>query len=175
LDQIADDHSTYHFNFALHAGDVAYAGTGAEWEIEEVWDVYGDLLQPVAANIPYMFSVGNHEKYYNFTSFKTRYTMPSNGNGNFWYSFDYGSAHYTYMSTEHDYTPKSAQYQWLVNDLSSAASRNDINWIIMSGHRPMYNSDTAEWDQHRPGAPFQQIIEPLMVKYNVNLYLCGNI
>lgn len=55
----------------------------------------------------------------------------------------------------------------------------------MSGHRPMYNSDTSEWDSHRPGffffyasnttgAYFQSIIEPLFVEYGVDLYLCGH-
>ena len=29
----------------------------------------------------------------------------------FWYSFDYGSVHFVMLSTEHDVTPGSAQYQ----------------------------------------------------------------
>jgi len=32
--QIIADNSVTPFNFVLHAGDVSYAGTGKEWEIE---------------------------------------------------------------------------------------------------------------------------------------------
>lgn len=32
--QIVGDNSVTPFSFVLHAGDVAYAGTGKEWEIE---------------------------------------------------------------------------------------------------------------------------------------------
>lgn len=42
-------------------GDVCYAGTGSELELEEVWDLWGDQMQPLAAYVPYMFAVGNHE------------------------------------------------------------------------------------------------------------------
>ena len=38
----------------------------------------------------------------------------------------------------------------------------------------MYSSDKSEYDQHRPGAGFQKTIEPLMLKANVSLYLCGH-
>lgn len=32
-------------------------------------------------------------------------------NAPFWYSFDYGSIHFVMLSTEHDVTPGSHQYQ----------------------------------------------------------------
>lgn len=41
-DQIYNDHESNHFAMVVHAGDVCYAGTGHEWELEEVWDVYGN-------------------------------------------------------------------------------------------------------------------------------------
>jgi len=78
------------------------------------------------------------------------------------------------MSTEHDYSVGSIQYQWINQDLAKARSNAYTKWIIVSGHRPMYSSDVAEYDSHRPGAPFQSIIEPLFVKYGVDLYLCGH-
>ena len=48
-------------NLTMVVGDLAYAGTGRELEFEPVWDVYGDLVEPLAANAPFMASVGNHE------------------------------------------------------------------------------------------------------------------
>jgi len=177
-DQIVNDFQSIPFSMVLHAGDVCYAGTGSTWEVEEIWDVWENQVQPLAANIPYMFAVGNHEHYYNYTSYRTRFQMPGDecgGNGNFWYSIDFGNTHFTFMSTEHDYTPGSPQYNWIVQDLAQANSRRDqVPWLIVSGHRPMYCSDTSEWNSHSPGAPFQTIIEPLFDKYNVDLYLCGH-
>jgi hypothetical protein len=37
----------------------------------------------------------------------------SGGEGNFWWSVNYGNVHFTSMSTEHDYNPGSPQYIWL--------------------------------------------------------------
>jgi hypothetical protein len=88
---------------------------------------------------------------------------------------DYGHIHYTFMSTEHPYGPGSPQYIWLQSDLAKANNnRKNTPWLILSGHRPMYCSDTDEWNQHSPGAYFQTIIEPLMAQYKVDLYLCGH-
>jgi len=99
-DQMIDDNENLHFNLVIHVGDVAYAGTGSEWEIEEVWDVWESLVQPIAANIPYMFAPGNHEHYYNWTAYNHRFLMPgaqSGGNANFWYSIDYGNVHFLFF------------------------------------------------------------------------------
>jgi len=177
-DQMVDDSQVTPFNLVIHVGDVAYAGTGSEWEFEEIWDIWCDQVQPLAANIPYMISVGNHEKYYNYTSYRTRFLMPgaqSGGEGNFWWSVNYGNVHFTSMSTEHDYNPGSPQYKWLEQDLQNAYNnRNEQPWIILLGHRPMYNTDVSEWDQHRPGAWLVKVMEPLMKKYKVDLYLSGH-
>ena len=55
------------------------------------------------------------------------------------YSFDYGLAHFTVMSTEHDYSPGSRQYNWLKKDLEDV-DRRKTPWVIFAGHRPMYHS-----------------------------------
>jgi acid phosphatase type 7 len=72
-----------------------------------------------------------------------RFTSPSNGNGIFWYSFDYGPIHVVQMSTEHDWTPGSAQYDWLVNDLASV-NRTVTPWVVLTGHRMMYTTQLDE-------------------------------
>lgn len=177
-DQVTADNEEYNFSFVLHAGDVAYAGTGHEWEFEEVWDLWSNQVEKIAAIVPYMFAVGNHEKYYNYTSYRTRFLMPgpqSGGEHNFWYSIHYGNARFVFMSTEHPYTIGSPQREWLEQVLQNAQlNRKDYPWLIVIGHRPMYCSDVDEWSSHQPGASFQTEIEPLFIKYNVDLYLCGH-
>jgi hypothetical protein len=56
--------------------------------------------------------VGNHEKFFNFSSYLNRFSMPSPwgmavpgdlNSAKFWFSFDYGNVHIMLMSTENDY------------------------------------------------------------------------
>ncbi len=44
------------------------------------------------------------------------------------------AVHYTFMSTEHPYTPGSPQYEWLQQDLTLAnQNRANVPWIILTG------------------------------------------
>ena len=179
--QIISDNQVTPYDLVVHAGDVAYAGTGRTWEFEYFWDLFFRQVEPYASRIPYMTAVGNHEHYFNFSSYLARFDMPMGttpgGARNFWYSIDHSFAHWTFMSTEHDYTPGSPQYQWLEKDLANAFKKRQngaVPWIFLVGHRPMYCSDADEWDSHRPGAPFATAIEPLMVKYGVDVYWSGH-
>merc|ERR1712185_740170 len=85
------------FDALMHCGDISYAGTDDdiaplnitsddEWEF--IWDLYGRQMAPVASAVPHMVGPGNHEAWYNWTSFRHRFHMPaaaSGGNGNFWW------------------------------------------------------------------------------------------
>jgi hypothetical protein len=60
----------------LHPGDLSYADCN-----QQLWDSYGELIQPLASRIPWMVGPGNHEleltndnKFY--LSFEARYRMP---------------------------------------------------------------------------------------------------
>ncbi len=79
--------------------------------LQYIWDLWGEQVSPLANHIPYMTAVGteayplklrfkvltraltflyagNHEKYYNFTSYDHRFHMPgeeSGGLGNFYH------------------------------------------------------------------------------------------
>jgi hypothetical protein len=61
---------------------------------------------------------------------------PANGNGIFWYSFNYGGVHVIQMSSEHDWTRDSPQYKWIEEDLKKV-DRNDTPWIVLTAHRMM--------------------------------------
>ena len=50
------------------------------------------------------------------------------------YGFDYGSAHVVIMSTEHQFTPGTAQYKFLESHLKNV-DRNVTPWLIFGGHR----------------------------------------
>ncbi|KAJ1485512.1 Metallo-dependent phosphatase-like protein, partial [Baffinella frigidus] len=51
-----------------------------------------------------------------------RFHMPGNGNGNFWYTYEYGSVTMVHISTEHDFTPGSPQHSWLEKTLGAVTT-----------------------------------------------------
>jgi hypothetical protein len=122
-----------------------------------------------------MTTPGNHESFYNWTAFSNRYKMPLNGNGNFWFSYDYGNVHMVSISTEHCFEEGCDQMVWLENDLIAAVSnRQQAPWIVVSMHRPVYCSDESQYESHSPGAKFQTALEPLFLKYDVDLVIQGH-
>jgi len=163
------------FDIVLHVGDLAYAGVSSGGEWEPTWDAWMNQISPLSSIIPYQTSVGNHEKYFEFASFINRFDMPNTvgGNGNFWFSFDYGNIHVTSFSTENDDGPGSAQLAWIEKDLSEARDRN-TEWIFVSCHRPLLCSDSSEYGSHSPGSPRISTLEPLFIKYGVDLVLTGH-
>jgi hypothetical protein len=62
----------------LHSGDLSYADCD-----QELWDSYGEMIEPLASTKPWMVCPGNHEIEFNgtdymnlFTAFESRYRMP---------------------------------------------------------------------------------------------------
>ncbi|MDP2437194.1 MAG: purple acid phosphatase [archaeon] len=168
-------------DMVLHAGDLCYAGTSGSssgQEIEEIWDYWGRQNQQFSAKVPYMLTVGNHEQFYNFTSFIHRFHMPQNGVGSFLYSYDVGFFHVLSFSSEQSYTPGTEQYNFIVNDLQQASQNLvQVPWIVVVDHRPFYCSDQGEYEAHN-GDPststLSKYLEPLFVQYRVNLVINGH-
>ncbi len=161
-------------------GDLSYAGLSTEFshlniskedEFERVWDLYGIQSQAVASTMPWMVTNGNHERFYNFSAFRYRYTMPwKNSKGsedNFWYSYDYGNIHWVSISSEHDLTDGSIQKTWLETDLNNV-DRTITPWVVLAIHKPMYSTVSGA-----PGG-YADLLEDITYKYNINLFLCGH-
>ncbi|KAF9219062.1 Metallo-dependent phosphatase [Gyrodon lividus] len=180
---------------------------------------YYDQMTPLTSSKAYMVGVGNHEAncdnggttdsvhnityttsicipgQTNFTGYINHFRMPSDesgGNGNFWYSFDYGLAHFIAVDTETDlpvglqspdeyggtdagansgpFGYPNEQFDWLENDLASV-DRKKTPWVIVGLHRPWYIATKAS----NACLACQKAFEPLMVKYGVDLYMQGHI
>lgn len=97
--------------------------------------------------------------------------MPDNGNSLFWYSYDFGLVHMIMMSTEHDFSPDSTQYRWLEDDLKKV-DRNLTPWVVLGGHRPMYNSVWYDSD-YKVAVHMQKLFEDLLYKYKVFQFFSG--
>ena len=88
------------FDGIIHVGDIAYDLDAKEGAIGDAWL---NLVQPIAAVLPYMTLPGNHESGKNFTHYKNRFKMPvnsANQGTSMFYSFNLGPAHFILFSTE---------------------------------------------------------------------------
>ena len=91
--------------FHLLNGDLCYADLNPMSQ-PAVWRDFGNNNQSSAASRPWMPAPGNHEIEFNngpqgFTSYLTRYMLPSNGSPRFegrWYSFQVGSVLFVSLS-----------------------------------------------------------------------------
>uniref|UniRef100_A0A646QDP2 Purple acid phosphatase n=1 Tax=Hemiscolopendra marginata TaxID=943146 RepID=A0A646QDP2_9MYRI len=174
------------FDAVLHIGDFAY---DMDIDNARVGDEFMRQIEPIAAYVPYMTCVGNHENAYNFSNYANRFSMPTeDGINNFFYSWNIGPAHIVSFSTEYYFYLEYGwqqiieQYKWLENDLKEAnepANRAKQPWIITMGHRPMYcsNNDSDDCTRYesiiRTGIPVihEFGLEDLFYKYGVDLEL----
>jgi hypothetical protein len=94
-------------------------------------------------------------------------------NAPFWYGFDYGSVHFTVISTEHNLSPGSRQYTWLQQELAGV-DRCVTPWLVVLLHRPMYvvypHKSNREVGEH-----IRQNIEKLLLQYNVDMTVAGHV
>eukprot|EP00300_Choanocystis_sp_HF-7_P006210 c14553_g1_i1.p1 GENE.c14553_g1_i1~~c14553_g1_i1.p1 ORF type:complete len:684 (+),score=149.77 c14553_g1_i1:197-2053(+) len=161
----------------LHVGDISYA-TGYLTE----WDRFFAQIEPIATQVPYMTGLGNHERdwpntgvHFNGmdsggecgtpTEFLFRMPTPSRKQDQAWYSFDQGNVHFVMMNTEIGFAAGSEQLLFLDTDLKGV-NRQITPWVVFMGHRPMYYSNKID--------AYFQGLEPLLVKYHVDLCLWGH-
>ncbi|KJH47665.1 Ser/Thr phosphatase family protein [Dictyocaulus viviparus] len=122
-------------DMVLHVGDIAY---NMDTDDGRVGDEFLRQIEPIAAYVPYMTAVGNHESTINYRC---------------GYHFNLGSAHFVvfstefYFYTEYGWKQIENQWNWLIDDLTKAnKNRKNVPWILTFGHRPMYCSDYDEDD-----------------------------
>lgn len=135
------------------------------------------------------------DNYKNFSAYLHRFRMPGEESGGFknlWYSFDYGMVHVIFINTETDFPNAPAgpgttlngghfkglteQLRWLKNDLEQAvANRNQVPWIIVTGHRPFYSSNPQFPAFSDNCVACRDAFQSLFFQYNVDFYLSAHI
>jgi PKD repeat protein len=142
-------------DFVLNTGDVVTYGKKYEEWNTELFASASEILK----DTPYYIAIGNHEEdahwFYDF------FPYPAPGD---YYSFDYGNAHFTILDTNQDYSPGSAQYNWLEADLASS----NATWNIVACHHPFYSSNDVLQTELR------DTISPILEKYHVDLVFNGH-
>jgi hypothetical protein len=156
-------------DFVLHIGDISYADG-----FESHWDLFMRKIQPVAARVAYMVCRGNHELWWNFTAYQSRWVMPpardlpagevgrvGGPNNSTYYSLDLPSGvHLVVFNSE---TPDdtgsvdSAQVTWLAADLAAARASN-ASWLVAGAHRPLYCTNDGYASKNKDCTVFAPIM-----------------
>jgi hypothetical protein len=149
----------------LSMGDLVSAGFNeSRWSTEFFNPDFSDL-NTMLASIPYESTIGNHELRGSSTLFGKYFPYPFASN--FYYSFDYGPAHFIVLDQlTTSFTVGSAQYTWLVNELASSKKL----WKFIYFHEPGWSAGGG----HRNNTTVQNVIEPLCEKYNVPIVFAGH-
>ena len=129
------------------------AGDHAQDEIAR----FGDFFACTANLLPYtpwFAAMGNHdspnEGYFRYFN----YPEP-----HYWYSFNYGAAHFTVLNSNMDYRPGSEQWHWLEHDLKTF---QNARWKFVVFHHPPYCSNNCE-------IPATRVLCPLFERYGVDI------
>ncbi|UJS17476.1 MAG: fibronectin type III domain-containing protein [Candidatus Jettenia sp.] len=152
-------------NADLHiiAGDLAYTASDSNYH---TWIEQQSVYAASAAVMP---AWGNHDidkPPYSFA--QAHFAMPTNGTSTErYYSYDVGNAHFLAIdsNTDNSTDPGSAQHTFIDNDLASAASNPNIQWIIAYFHRNVYSGGGGHSDYTK----LRTNLQPLFDKYNVDL------
>ncbi|KAF0696329.1 Aste57867_12888 [Aphanomyces stellatus] len=159
-----------------------------------VGDVFLNEMEPIAASVPFMVAMGNHEVKKAFSHYTHRFQlMPANagairvrgGNinalrNNWFYSYNVGLVHFVVLCTEMYFKPNemepdlaARQQAWLDRDLVAAnENRTAAPWVIVIGHRPLYCTSDAQCDAN--AAVLRDAFEDIFYTHGVDLYLCGH-
>ncbi|XP_062175489.1 probable inactive purple acid phosphatase 27 isoform X2 [Alnus glutinosa] len=181
IEAMADEVDSNKIDSIFHIGDISYA-TGFLVE----WDFFLHQISPVASRVSYMTAIGNHERDYIDSGsvyitpdsggecgipYETYFPMPTPAKDKPWYSIEQASVHFIVISTEHDWSQNSKQYEWMKKDMASV-DRSKTPWLIFMGHRPMYSSsDNAFSVDER----FVEEVEPLLLENKVDSWSLSRI
>src|SRR5881628_60464 len=140
----------------LGLGDYSYAKRA---------DCWFKVISPIDGQT--RINIGNHDDISNklLDQYMTHFHLTKQ-----FYSFDYQNVHILTMSTEIPFATGSEQYNFVKNDLASAASNPNINWIVVNFHRAMYLSDGG----YGVLSSLKGYYHALFDQYNVDLVLNGH-
>jgi uncharacterized protein YjdB len=149
----------------LSVGDLVSSGYNESPWNDEFFNYSYPQLMNMFATIPYMSAVGNHELSGSSTLFNKYFPYNFVG-GRYYYSFDYGPAHFAVVDQYTDYTEGSPQITWLKNDLANSTKP----WKFIYFHVPGWSAGGG----HENEIKVQQVIQPICVTYNVPIVFAGH-
>lgn len=160
-------------DFQVFSGDAVVLGPlQAEWNAFFEAEFDGVSVQDVIARTPFMPANGNHDGL--ATNYLAQFALPQevsdgeHGNGEEWYSFNYGNAHFVVLNdTTQGSTIEGTEATWLRADLA-AVDRSVTPWIFVVHHVPPYTCATAHSSDLTLRAAWQPILDEARVDFVFN-------
>ena len=153
-DVILQYYNAFPFDMVLMMGDNMYGGEAPKDFKAKFEDVYRALLDK---KVKFYATLGNHDEP------AQRFYELFNMNGKEYYRFTKGNV--AFYSLNSNYMDKK-QLQWLESELAKDTSE----WKICFFHHPPYSSG----GKHGSDKQLREVVEPIFVKYGVNLVLTGH-
>lgn len=147
----------------ISSGDLVSNGDKEDVWSEQFFDPKYNNIKHILQNLQYTAALGNHEKAGKL--FAKYFPYPFYSKDRFYWSFDYGPAHFIILDQYTTYKEESEQYKWLVDDLSKSTKL----WKFIVLHEPGWSAGA-----HKNEKDVQEIIQPLCKKYDVNMVLAGH-
>jgi hypothetical protein len=132
-----------------------------DYSYEDTADCWFDLIKPIESKIKIAIADQEVESAAKLSQYMDRFNLTSQ-----YYSFDYYNVHFISMSTEIPFDIGSDQYTFVKNDLIRAENNQEIGWIVVYFHRPIYSVLTQ--------SSLRNFYHPLFDQYGVDLVLYGN-
>lgn len=152
--QMLKSRQTFPFEFVIMLGDNIYGGS-TPTDFDKKFAVpYKPLLD---AGVAFYAALGNHD------NTNERFYKPFNMNGENHYTYKKGNVRFFVLDS--DYIDPQ-QIGWLETQLQDAGS----DWKICYFHHPLYSSGRF----HGPATDLRQLLEPLFVKYGVDVVFAGH-
>ncbi|MEN8157404.1 MAG: metallophosphoesterase [Bacteroidota bacterium] len=147
----------------MGTGDIVNDG-----DLEEDWNTqfFSTAMTgflKILATTPYISAYGNHEE--SGVLYRKYFPLPWVSAEGFYFSFDYGPAHFALLDIYGEYTEGSDQYAWIADDLAGS----DKRWKFIFAHR-------AGWSAggHRDPQEIRDYIQPLCEEYGVQIFFAGH-
>lgn len=147
-------HAVFPFEFAIMLGDNLYGSERPQDFVSKFERPYKPLLD---ANIQFYASLGNHDDP------NQRFYKNFGMGGQRFYTFQKKDVRFFVLDS--NYMDKDQQ-RWLEEELSKSTSK----WKIAYFHHPLYSSGKT----HGSEVDLRAIIEPLFIKYHVNVVFAGH-
>ena len=152
--QMAEYHQKFPFDSVLMLGDNLYGGKSPTDFEKKFAMPYRPLLD---AGVKFHAALGNHD------SPDELLYKPFNMNGQRFYTFKQGKVRFFALDSNY---MDPAQLKWLETELKNSGS----DWKIAFFHHPLYSSGRG----HGSSIELQGLLEPLFVKYGVQVVLSGH-
>jgi 3',5'-cyclic AMP phosphodiesterase CpdA len=152
--QMVKAHGAFPFDLVIMLGDNMYGGQSPADFVKKFEQPYAALLK---AGVQFQASLGNHDRPQN-VNYK-HYNM----NGQRYYSYTRGNVRFFALDTTR---MDAKQLAWIETSLQDA--RED--WKICYFHHPLYSNA----DRHGASVDIRVRLEPLFVKYGVNVVFAGH-